>query len=88
MGLQARGGRDSQNLPRTPGSRREPAREHSSLIAVQIGSPGGLSLKTWRPPAASEFAWGYPPDLLGTSETLQKLEAQGFLPSPGSGEPG
>lgn len=41
MGLQAGGGRDSQNLPRTPGSLREPAREHSSLIAVQIGSPGG-----------------------------------------------
>lgn len=37
------------------------------------------SLRTWRPPAASEFAWGYPPDPVGTSETLQKppLQVQG-----------
>ncbi|CAO2593732.1 hypothetical protein LEMLEM_LOCUS7404 [Lemmus lemmus] len=39
-------------------------------------------------PARCEFARGYPPNPVGISETLQKLEAQGFLPSPGSGELG
>lgn len=63
---------DSRISPRTSPGTFQPNRSSDR----QLQRP---SLRTWRPPAASEFAWGYRPDPVGTSETLQKppLQVQG-----------